>query len=417
MEKIEAFSAQPGPNYNNCEFAYINACKRVLRSQILSGYRGNSSVAFFGGSEILNFETKMIDKYNLEYGFAINSCTSALYAACVALNLQPGDEVIVSPWSMSCSATIPLQFGAIPVFADIEKEYFCLDVEDVAKKITSSTKAIIAVDLFGQPISQALIDLANKKGIPIIEDAAQAIGSKLNGSYAGTLGAIGTFSFTQGKHMTAGEGGFLSTSIYEYWIRARMFSNHGEAVCSDANFKTDFSIHADIAGLNLRMTEMQAAILSVEFDRIDTYIENRIKNVERLKGAFSPLFELAPTREGATHTYYVMPMIKSHDADFHVCDFVDSLKKKLVPDKIRIDRGVPVNAGYIKPLYKMPLFQQKKHWAFWYDNAPDYSKLCLTNAEVMNSQLLITLYHGLDLQENELEFLETQIKNTVKEFV
>jgi len=170
------FPAQPGPEF---EAQYVAAVERVLMSQILSGFRGNKSPAFYGGNEVQEFEKKVEKKFNTGYAVACNSATSGLYMACAAIGLKPGDEVIVTPWSMSCSATAPLAFGAIPVFADIEPDHFCLDPEDVKKKITKRTKAIIAVDLFGQPFSPDLLEIAKEHGLYIIEDAAQAIGSTI----------------------------------------------------------------------------------------------------------------------------------------------------------------------------------------------------------------------------------------------
>ena len=197
--------------------------------------------------------------FNAKHSISVNSCTSALLAACAAIGLNPGDEVIVTPFSMSCSATIPLHFGAIPVFADIEEDYFCLNPRSIEEKITKRTKAIIVVDLFGQPYDVGTIKkIAIENGLYIIEDAAQSLGAHAGGyGYAGTFGDIGCFSFTQGKHISAGEGGMIITNNDLLAQRCAMFRNHAEAVNNDLNDER----FDDLAGLNLRMTELQAMMV------------------------------------------------------------------------------------------------------------------------------------------------------------
>ena len=178
------------------------AVQQVMDKELLSGFRGNSSPAFYGGEKIQELENNFKKYFKTIYAYSCNSCTSALQIACDAIGLQPGDEVIVTPWSMSCSATAPMIWGAIPIFADIEYDYFCLDPKLIEQKITDRTKAIIIVDLFGQSYDvEAVNGIANKYGLVVIEDAAQAIGSYYKNRLAGTFGTIGTFSFTQGKHL------------------------------------------------------------------------------------------------------------------------------------------------------------------------------------------------------------------------
>jgi perosamine synthetase len=410
--RTKYFNPQPGPD-NTPE--YRQKILDVLEEKILSGYRGNGSTAFWGGKKVGVFESVFAHKYKTKNAIAMNSCTSALHSACAAIGLKPGDEVIVTPQSMSCSASIPLQFGAIPVFADVEPEYFCLDPDSVEQMITDKTKAIIAVDLFGQPYADDLSRISLDYNIPIIEDAAQAIGSKHGSLYAGTIGDIGCFSFTQGKHITAGEGGVAVTAIEKYAKRLAMFRNHAEAVANDNPGKYN---QFDLAGLNLRMTEIQAAILLVELENIDSYILERRLRVMDFTDVLKPYFRIAPTRPNCTHTYYVAPFLKNDD--FDVQHYAELLRAELMPDYVRIDRGVPVNAGYITPLYKMPLFTKKEHWAFHLKEnkhlGQDYKKLYLKNAEEMQNNLLITLLHGLDLFVDDVHDIKEAILKVNKFF-
>jgi dTDP-4-amino-4,6-dideoxygalactose transaminase len=387
---------------------------------IYSYYRGNGSKHFWGGLEVQKLE-KAFEKY-LGDGvkcLAVNSCTSALIIACGAVGIEPGDEVIVSPWSMSCSATAPMHYGGIPVFTDIEDQYFCLDPDDIERKITEKTKAIIAVDLFGQPADYETIyeKIGNKKidrimkivdqnNIYIIEDAAQAIGSfnLRRGKEAGTFGHIGCFSFTQGKHMTAGEGGMIVTRNKELYAKCALLRNHAEAVMNDldSEFEND-TIHpvgqySNLIGFNMRMTEIQAVILQEQLKYLDDIVKLRKRNVRLLMKNMPSTISLYPTRKGYSHSFYVMPL-KYTGKD--IKRFVDLVKRNLKPERNRVDRGVPIGAGYIKPLYKFPCFQgTNMHWAI---KERDYSRVSCPNAERLNGELIICLLHGLDLSEQDIK--------------
>jgi dTDP-4-amino-4,6-dideoxygalactose transaminase len=341
----------------------------VMKKKLLSGYRGNSSSAFMGGEQVQKFEVAFIEAFRMptHQAVAVNSCTSALQIACGAIGLQPGDEVIVTPWSMSCSATAPLIYGAVPVFADIEHDYFCLDPKSVREKITDKTKAIIVVDLFGQPFDPEILDIAKEYNLVVIEDAAQAIGSSFEGPFpAGFLGDIGCFSFTQGKHLTSGEGGIAVSANPRYIRNMQLIRNHAEAVISDMD-NNMFENELNMVGFNMRMTEIQATILNEQLKKAYIIISNRIRNAHHLQNALSdiPAIRSAPRREGASHSYYVQAFFWDKElADGLDRDtFIQAVKAELQPQEGRIDLGVPISCGYIKPLYRMPLFRDRMHWA------------------------------------------------------
>ena len=165
------------PSQNTFDNYELIAAMKTINTGRLSNYRANWTEDFYGGPRIKELEKNWSNKFGSKYSIAVNSATSGLIAACGAIGLQPGDEVIVTPWSMTCSATAPMIFGALPVFADIEEDYFCLDPEDVKRKITKKTKAIIIVSLFGQPYNQKINDIAKEHDLYVIEDAAQAPGA------------------------------------------------------------------------------------------------------------------------------------------------------------------------------------------------------------------------------------------------
>jgi len=253
--------------------------KHSSETPILSSYRGNYSQNFWGGENVKALEKEFVEtliknNFSDHKALAINSCTSALIVACMAIELKKGDEVIVTPWSMSCSATAPMICGATPIFTDIGKDDFCLDPKDIKNKITKKTKAIIVVDLFGQPFKEEINEIAKENNLYIIEDAAQAIGSYRGDVPAGFLGDIGCFSFTQGKHLTAGEGGMIVTKNEELYMKCALIRNHAEAVCNDmANTsKKLVKKYNHLIGMNLRMTEIQAVILREQIKKIDSYV-------------------------------------------------------------------------------------------------------------------------------------------------
>lgn len=407
--RTKLFNPQDGPGIAR---EYADPCARVLESSVLSGYRGNATEAFWGGPEVQAFEKKVSNVFDVQNAIACNSATSGLWMACAAINLQPGDEVIVTPWSMSCSATVPLMFGAIPVFADIHDKYYSLDPVDVEKKITSDTKAIIVVDLFGLPYLREIDEIAKRHGIYVIEDAAQAIGAQRDGRYAGTLGDIGIFSFTQGKHLTAGEGGMCATNDERLAVNLALARNHAEAVTNDAEKSGHNTLsNSSMVGLNLRMTEMQAAILCVELDRLQARIDNRAAITNAIFDAISAnsecdiyMNDLIPDN-GYTHALYCLPI--QFGEEYETQSIVDALKAELVGDRVRIDRGVPVSNGYIDPLYKLPLFRDKKHWAFKlndnFAHGQDYGKLSLPNVEALQKNGFVnTLLHSLGHDQDDV---------------
>lgn len=379
------------------------AVAEVFRGGLLSGFRGNSSPSFYGGEYIKRAEEDFKRYFKTEYAYTCNSCTSALQIACGAIGLEPGDEVIVTPYSMSCSATAPMVWGATPVFADVEPEYFCLDPKSIEEKITDKTKAIIVVDLFGQPYDVEEINrIATKHNLYIIEDAAQAIGSVYEDRFSGALGHIGCFSFTQGKHLTAGEGGMAITNDPALARNFSLIRNHAEAVISDLDYLESVT-YRNMVGYNMRMTEIQAAIVSEQLKKLDYFVRRRRENVHILNSALNeiPFLKSAAIRKRSTHSYYVQALLydKEKAQGVHRDTFVEAVKAELKPEEGRIDKGVPIGNGYIKPLYRMPLFQDNHSWTI---RNIDYKQTFLPVVEELwREKLIVTTIPGLDLNEED----------------
>jgi len=375
----------------------------------LSGYRGNYTKYFYGGEQVQKFEQEFASKFDSTFAIVVNSCTSALIIACGAIGLKPGDEVIVTPWSMTCSATAPLFYGAVPVFADIEPEYFCLDPDDVERKITKRTKAIIVVDLFGQPYDIRINEIAKKHNIWVIEDAAQAIGSKCLENYAGTLGDIGCFSFTQGKHLTAGEGGVITTNNPELALKCQLIRNHSEAVVNDMEEKGDHFLYtySNLAGYNMRMTELQAVILKEQLKKLDKFIEMRNRNVDGIyNGLLAMPFCIPAPRSHCEHSYYVQPFLwTSLKYKNYRNKFIQAVIAELTGEEGREDRPM-LGCGYIKPIYLMPIFQHMSHWTF---NTKTRSHNvykegdCPVVEKLWKETFFLSMYHNLPLTDDDID--------------
>jgi dTDP-4-amino-4,6-dideoxygalactose transaminase len=335
------------------------AVERVLKSGCLSRFLGTWHEDFFGGPEVRALEAEWAEYVRVKHAIAVNSATSGLFCAAGAAGIGPGDEVIVSPYTMSASAVAPLVYNAIPVFADIEEDFFCLDPASVEARITERTRAIIVVDIFGQPYDAERINaIARKHNLVVIEDCAQAPGATYNGNYAGTLGDIGVFSLNYHKHIHTGEGGIVVTDNDELADRVRLIRNHAESVV-EAKGATSL---VNMLGFNYRMTEVEAAIGREQLKKLSSLLARRRENVaysaERL--ATIPCLEPASVRSGCEHAFYVHTLkFDAATAGIHRNRFVDAVRAELAPIELRESEGVKVGSGYVKPIYLQPMFQQR----------------------------------------------------------
>ncbi len=350
------------PAYNTIGKEEEVAVLRVLRSGKLSTYLGTWHDDFYGGSEVRALEEEWAEFFGVKHAISVNSATSGLYAAVGALGIEAGDEVIVTPYTMSATAMAILLYGGIPVFADVEKKFFCIDPESVEKLITPKTKAIMAVDIFGQPADfKALREIAKKHKLKIIEDAAQAPYAKLGGEFAGTLGDVGVFSLNYHKHIHSGEGGVVVTNDDELAFKIQLIRNHAESVLSAKGYKDKKELH-NMLGFNFRMTEIEAAISRVQLSKLKSLIKDRVKNVLYLEGRLKaiPCLDIPPTRDNAEHVYYVHPLLfKKEAVNLHRDSFIDAVKAELPSTKMREDSAVLLGYGYVKPLYLQPMFQER----------------------------------------------------------
>jgi len=388
---------EPFPAYNTIGVEEEEACLRVLRSGKLSTYLGTWHDDFYGGTEVQNLERAWEKAFKVKHAISVNSATSGLYAAVGAAGIGPGDEVIVSAYTMSASATAALVYGAIPVFADIEEEYYCLDVNSIEEKISSKTKAIIVVDIFGQVYDiEAINTLAKKHNLIVIEDAAQAPGAMYKDEYAGTFGDMGIFSLNYHKHIHSGEGGIIVTNDDSLADKLRLIRNHAEAVLSARGIKDKDEL-VNMIGFNYRMTEIEAAIAHEQLKKLPSLLDERIKNTNYLNEALSKIDCLRKTqlRPHSKHVFYVHALqFDEVVAGMHRNVFIDAVKAELPRTLLRDESEVLLSYGYVKPLYLQPLYQEKigfgkNGFPFNQSNVSYHEGLCPVT-EKMHNHLLVS---------------------------
>ncbi len=387
---------KPFPKYNTIGEEEKRAAMAVLDNGVLSQFLGTWSPDFYGGPRVQTLERSWEAYFRVSHAVSMNSATSGLYAAVGAAGVRPGDEVIVSPYTMAASATAALIYGGIPVFADIDPETFCLSPESIRKNINTRTKAIIVVDLFGRPADMnEIMEVAKEHDLVVIEDAAQAPGAKYHGRYAGTLADIGVFSLNYHKTIHCGEGGIVVTANPIFAERLQLIRNHAEAVV-EAKGVTDLT---NMIGYNYRMTEIEAAIAAEQLKKLERLVSARIAAASRIAAAINGIPGLNVNVPGTDirHGYYVVPI--SYDAA------KTGVPRSRFVEAVRAE-GIPVGEGYVKPLYLHPLYQQQQ---FIFKNerretARAYPRGLCPVAEKMHFDSLITcgLCHA-DLLERDLD--------------
>jgi dTDP-4-amino-4,6-dideoxygalactose transaminase len=232
------------------------------------------------GPKVAAFEREFAERHQVEHALATTSCTTALHLALTALGVGPGDEVIVPAFTWVATANVVLYCGAMPVFADVERHTFNLDVEDTLSRVTERTKAVIAVHLFGLCADIDALRAGLREDIAIVEDAACAAGGEYQGRPAGGLGDAAAFSFHPRKSITTGEGGMLTTNRSDLARTAEMLRNHGASVSEEERHrgpKPYLLPEFNLLGFNYRMTDLQGAVGSVQLAKLDDFIAERAR--------------------------------------------------------------------------------------------------------------------------------------------
>lgn len=341
--------SRPFRRYNPIGEEEIGAVTDVLRSGVLSQFIGAWHPDFYGGPKVKEFEAAAKRFFNVEHAITVNSWTSGLIAAVGAAGIEPGDEVIVTPWTMSASATAILMWNAIPVFADIEPDMFCLDPRSVEANISPHTRAIMSVDIFGQSADMgALMKIARRHGLKVISDTAQAPGAKNGERFTGALGDIGGYSLNYHKHIHTGEGGIVVCDDAELAERVRLIRNHAEAVVGSKG-TPDIS---NMLGYNFRLGEIESAIGLEQLRKLPAQVASRQRAAQKLSEGLAGLAGLQTprVREDCSHVYYVYPLILDPQAL--------GVSRSTIKQALEAEGVNGLGAGY-QNLHRMPMYERR----------------------------------------------------------
>jgi len=380
------------PRYNNINQKEISAVTKVMEEGGLSKFIGTWCDDFYGGNKILEFEDKWSKKFDVKHSISVNSNTSGLITALGACGIGLGDEVIVSPYSMSISATSPLFYNATPVFCDLEKNSYGFDLDMLEKVITVHTKAIVVVHIFGCPSNlKEIMSVAKKHNLYVIEDAAQCPGAIYNDKYAGTIADIGVFSLNYHKHIHTGEGGMICTNNDLLANKMQLIRNHAESV---VNHKGETNL-CNMLGYNFRLTEIQAAIGIEQLKKLDKELELRQKYAKMYDEALTKFNFIETTIcENRTHSYYIQAFrFIEQKAGISRERFINAVKEELMPVEKREKEGVPIYVGYVRPLYLLPIFQEKMAYnkkEFAFKDTINYQKGLCPNVETLHYKELFS---------------------------
>ena len=360
--------------FYNIKRVYQKHSKEIINT-VASVYSGGNVLM---GAEVEELEKKVSRICGRKYALAVGSCTDALFFALKSAGIGKGDEVLVTSFSYTASVTPILRAGAVPVFVDIEPNYFMMDLPDLVKKITGRTKAIVAVHLFGQmlPIDK-LEEIAKRNDLVLIEDAAQSLGSEYNGRKAGSAGLCSCISFDPSKIIGAfGCGGVFLSDDEAVYKMVKKLRFHGKNM-ENGEF--------EILGYNSRMATSQAALVLLQLNWLENWIEkrNEIAAIYNRELNMIKEIKIPEVNNGNSHTYhkYVI-QVKNRD----------KLRKHLT------DNGIQTMTHYNKALYEHPLFDNYKYRA---------ANISLVH-QIKNKALSIPIYP--ELKSEEVQYICEVIK-------
>lgn len=382
MEKLAIHGGKPvreKPIYYGHQYidqADINAVIDVLKSDYLTC-----------GPKIGELEQKLCEVTGAKYAVAIANGTAALHVACLAAGVGEGDEIITTPITFAASANCALYCGATPVFVDINPKTYNIDPDDIERKITDKTKAVVAVDFTGQAVEiDRIREICDRHNLVFIEDGAHSIGTRYNGKCVGSLADMTTFSFHPVKTITGGEGGAITTNDKDLYDKLILCRAHGITRNTDL---MEYIPHGSWyyeqidLGYNYRITDMQAALIISQLDKLDMFVKRRKEIVRRYNEAFEQIPEIIVQQEikesdTARHLYIVQIDEENLNADR--LEIFEALKAE----------NVCCNVHYI-PVYYFPYYQKL-----------GYKKgICLNAEKLYDTMFSIPLYYGMSDEDVE----------------
>lgn len=343
------------------------------------------------------FERDFAEYLGVKNVLAVNSGSAALQAAMAACGIGPGDEVICTAFSYISSSACVLNQNAIPVFADVDPRTLCIDPEDIRKKITGKTRAIIPVHILGQPCEMdEIMAVAKKHHLFVIEDCCQAYSSKYKGRYVGTIGDIGCFSLQMSKHITCGDGGMVVSHNPDLFNKISLFSNYGQYIGKKYNHL--------MLGWNFRLAELLSAVAIAQLKKIGNFNAERKRFVDLIEAVLKdvPAISLAYVPRGCKPNYWLYPMwYNETKAPFSKQEFLRRCKEASLTVGF-------ADGGYIpRPNYLEPVFKDKAAYGHncpfdckWYGKKIKYKEgLCPVLEKTMPSLLIIDIHHSRSLED------------------
>lgn len=349
----------------------IRAVVETLRSDFLTT-----------GPKVEEFERCVAEYVGAKYAVAISNGTAALHAACFAAGIGEGDEVITTPITFAASSNSALYCGGKPVFADIDPVTYNIDPEDIKRKITDRTRAIVAVHYTGQPCDMDSIHkIAKEHNLIVIEDAAHALGAEYKGNKIGSMSDMTTFSFHPVKHITTAEGGMIMTNNKELFDKLILFRTHGITRDPKLLSRDEGSWYYEQIdlGYNYRITDIQCALGISQMRRLDDFVAKRREIAKRYDKAFSenPNIVVPFQKEGCNNSYHLYVIQ------------VKNVNRRQVFEELRVS-GIGVNVHYV-PVYTFPYYREHGYEAV----------TCKHAEELYENIISIPMYPGLTLEEQE----------------
>ena len=362
----------------------IKAVEKVLRSGWLAE-----------GPNVKEFEKQTAEFIGTKYAVAVNSCTSALHLALAAIGIGAKDEVIVPSFTYPATANAVICQGGTPIFVDVDWVYHNIDPDKIKKKITERTKAIIPVHYAGHPADMdPIMEIAEKHGLVVIEDAAEALGAEYKGKRVGSIG-IGCFSFYPTKNITTGEGGMITTNDEDIHRITRMMRGHGvfKGTWSREREKKPWERIQVELGYNFRMTDIQGAIGLVQLRKLETMNKKRISHANYLNKRIDKIDGITPPAimKNCKHVYQMYtPTAEDEETRDRI---VDSLR----------ERGIGASVHFAPPTHLMPYYVKK--YGYKEGTLPVTEK---------TSKTIFTLPMFPDLKKEELRMMADALEDVLR---
>ena len=360
--------------------------KQAILEVVEKTMNGDQALDRYGGIHVDTYEKEFAAYFGSRYATAVSSGTAAVHSALAALQLEPGSEVITSPITDPGTVSPILSQNLIPVFADVDYQTLNITAPNIKERITDKTGAIIVVHLAGQPCDMdPIMELAKENSLTVIEDCAQAHGSKYKGRYVGIIGDVGVFSLMSGKHMTSGgQGGMVITNNEEIYWNAKRFADRGKPFHSDEDTNL-------FMGLNYRMTELEAGVGRMQLKKLNKIIEKRQRLVNKLREGISQL-----------KTVRLWKIIEGAEPNYWFCFLRYDNKDKETFAKAVQAEGIPVGAHYVKVMYEGVWIKERKAYGNsgypWscprYGKKIDYTHCCPQAEKALEDHMLLYIHEG-----------------------